>query len=309
MRFRRGKTYANVPRRRQATPDGMVEDRPLSTFRRNRTLVGSISARVSSANELGGDLRSPRAHVHHLNAHRRRLGSTLAMVMLASGALLWLLYEFTASVHISPTSGGLIVQNERYDRAINDYLNGRPLERLRSLLNEKALEEYLAQVTPEVSEVRINGASGLATSHFDLTFRKPVAGWLINSQQYYVDKNGVPFRLNYFERPIVKIVDQSGIPQTTGTPVASGRFLNYVGRAVELARLSNLIVEQAIIPANTTRQIELRIAKHNYPIKLSLDRVVGEQIEDMVKAIQYFDGRQITPQYIDVRVSGKAYYR
>jgi hypothetical protein len=309
-----GKQSADLPRRRMrdATQGGERKPQPQnnnSVFRRNRTLVGSLSARVSSVNELGGDLISPRAHAHHLSAHRRRLGTTLVIVLLAVAGLIWLLYEFTAGIQVSPTDNGLVIQQSRYQHAIDDYFAGHPLERIRSLLNEQQLNMYITQVTPEVSILRSNGAAGVATSQFDITFRRPVASWLINSQQYYVDKDGVSFQVNYFDRPTVKIIDQSGVPQTTGTTVASSRFLHFVGRVVDMAKTYGLTVEQAIIPANTTRQIEIKVAQHNYPIKLSLDRPVGEQAEDMSRAIAYLDAHSMKPQYVDVRVSGKAYYK
>ena len=280
-----------------------------SLFKRNRTLVGSLSASVSSASELQGDLRSPRAHVHHLTAHRRRLTSILFVVIALASVLTWLLYEFTAGISVTPSVSSVIIQPDRYSRAINDYFGLHPIERLRFVTNDEQLSNYLHQALPEVETAHVTGSAGFATSHFELTFRQPVAGWLIGSNQYYVDKDGVAFQQNYFEQPSVKIIDQSGVPQTTGTAVASGRFLRFVGRTVDLARASGLIVEQAIIPSGTTRQVEVKVAGRPYPVKLSLDRPVGEQVEDMQRAISFFDSKKQTPQYIDVRVSGKAFYR
>ena len=308
------KKKPDIPRRRQGQTDADMQQRQAentakSVFRRNRTLVGSSSASISSANELGGDLRSPRAHVHHLSAHRRRLGTMLAVVIFGAAALMWLLYEFTAFVHVSASDGSVAINEQRYQQAINNYFASRPGERLRVFLDEKELTRYLAQQTPEVVSVHTNGASGIATSQFDIVLRQPVAGWLINSQQYYVDKDGISFQTNYYDPPAVRIVDQSGVPQSTGSAVASSRFLRFVGRTVDLAKGTGLAIEQALIPAGTTRQIEVRLAQHNYPIKLSLDRSVGEQVEDMQRAVAYFDARGQKPQYIDVRVSGKAYYR
>lgn len=308
------KKKAEIPRRRQVDASRVdsqkQEERAgKALFKRNRTLVGSLSSSVNSVNELGGDLRSPRTHVHHLSAHRRKLSSMLFTVLIIAGSLVWLLYEFTAFTHVSPSDSSIAINQQRYQRAINEYLASRPGERLRMLLNEQELTQYLSQATPEVGAVHVKGAAGIATSQIDIDFRRPVAGWLINSKQHYVDKDGMSFQTNYYERPTVRIVDQSGVPQTTGTTVASSRFLRFVGRAVELARGSGLTVEQALIPLGTTRQIELRLAQRSYPIKLSLDRPVGEQVEDMQRAVAYFDTRGIKPQYIDVRVSGKAYYK
>jgi len=277
-------------------------------FRRNRTLVGSLSSDVRSASELSGGLRSPRTHAHQLTAHRRLLMSIFVIVVAGACLLTWLLYEFTADISVSATEG-ISIDSTRYEKAINDYFAAHPIERLRFALDEQALTAYLTEAVPEVATVQESGTAGFATGQFDLTFRRPVASWLINSREYYVDESGVPFQMNYYDKPSVKIIDQSGIPESAGTAIASSRFLGFVGRTVTLAKSDGLIVTQAIIPAQTTHQIEVIVAGHKYPIKFSLDRPVGEQVEDMKNALQYFDRHHLHPKYIDVRVSGEAYYR
>lgn len=293
----------------QETDEKRSKRRGQQLFRRNRTLVGSLSPQVHSASELNGDLRSPRAHVHHLTAHRRKLTTVFLVVIIGACSLTWLLYEFTAGIHVSPTASGIVINEQRYQKAISDYFAMHPLERLRFMLNDKELTSYLATVVPEISSAVTNGTVGFATSQFDLTFRQPVAGWLIGSKQYYVDQDGVSFLVNYFEQPQVKIVDQSGVPQTTGTTVASSRFLRFIGKTVTLAKADGLVVNQAIIPVGTTHQVEVIVAGHTYPVKMSLDRPVGEQVEDMSHALRYLDARGQQPSYIDIRVSGKAYYK
>lgn len=307
------KKHDTVPRRRlrDLQDEKRQESANRTLFQRNRTLVGSISPLISSANELNASLQSPRAHSHHLVAHRRRLSGLFVMFVLGAMSLTWFLYEFTAGIHIAPVGVNSVdIQTERYVRAITDYLAARPLERMRILTNKEQLVEYLRQIVPEVSDVHRIGSGGFASTRYEIVFRKPVASWLIGSNLYFVDKNGVPFRVNYFEDPKVKIVDNSGVPQVAGTVIASSNFLRFVGMAVDTARLFGMQVKQATIPENTTRQIELRIAKHPYPIKLSLDRPVGEQVEDMKMAVDYLKKKRIVPkQYLDVRVSGKAYYK
>lgn len=309
------KKQPDVPRRRMRVDDSSNETRqPLgrpggNLFKRNRTLVGSLSSTVSSANELGGDLQSPRTHVHHLTAHRRRLGSILTIVLVLAGVLMWFLYEFTAFMSIGASAGSTSVPAERYKVLINEYLAARPIERLRPFLNEEHLQKHMANIAPEVESISASGSAGIATTQFDIVFRKPVASWLIGSTQYYVDKDGISFRTNYFERPTVRIADQSGVPQTSGAAVASSRFLQFVGRAVELSAQNGLVIEQAVIPQNTTRQIEVRLTGRPYPIKLSLDRPVGEQVEDMKNSVRFFDENKLTPSYVDIRVSGKAFYK
>ena len=68
-------------------------------------------------------------------------------------------------------------------------------------------------------------------------------------------------------------------------------------------------MQQVIIPASTTRQVELRIKKVSYPVKFSVDRPAGEQTEDMARVIKYLKSKGVNPDYVDVRVSGKAFYK
>lgn len=303
------KQQSEQPRRRQSSENQAAAESQRALFKRNRTLTGSSSANVVSATELSGDFRSPRAHAHHLSAHRRRLSTVLTFVLIAIVLLMWLLYEFTATVRVAPTDSSAMIETDRYQKIIDDYYSVHPIERLRLLTNDKLLSEHVRREAPEIETVRVAGSAGFATSQFDLVLRKPIASWLIGTTQYYVDKDGVAFQRNYFEQPVVKIIDQSGVPQTAGTTVASSRFLSFVGRAVSIGNRYGLVVEQAILPSGTTRQIELKVAGHPYPAKLSLDRPVGEQIEDLQRTIAYLDGKKIVPQYVDIRVSGRAFYQ
>lgn len=313
MRQQWGKNSESAPKRRYFNTKLLrgrkrANSKGQSPFRRNRTIVGSLSSDVNSINELAGGIHSPRTHAHRLTAHRRSLLYLLTSVILLAALLTWLLYELTASVTVASPIG-IQIESARYTTAINDYLDAHPMERLRFVLNDSNLTKYLTQTVPEVASVTENSLSGFASSQFDITFRHPIASWLIGQTQYYVDENGVPFKMNYYNKPSVKILDQSGVPETTGDSVASSRFLEFVGRTVTLAKADNLEVAQAIIPPDTTHQIEVIVTGRSYPIKMSLDRPVGGQVEDMMNAIKYFDTHSIHPAYVDVRVSGEAYYK
>lgn len=309
----------SVPRRRQSPTAGSARREAAdrmgaasesnTTFRRNRTLTGSLSSRVSSVNERQADLKSPRIHIHDLTKQRRTIGSVLAATIIVCIAIGGLLLQFTARPVAAAADGSISLQHDRYEKIIDEYLSRHPVERLRFVLNEARLNEYVQQRLPEVSRVNAGGAAGFGAGEFQVSVRSPLVSWMIGSSQYFVDASGVSFQKNYYDAPTVKIVDRSGVEQTAGMAIASSRFLNFVGRSVSTAKNYGLIVEQAIIPQGTTRQIELRAAGHEYPVKLSLDRSVGEQVEDMNRAITFLENKNIRPQYIDVRVSGKAFYK
>lgn len=310
--FHRKKTPDITPRRRLVdTPRNSrpsLLEQQSNLFKRNRTLTGSISSQVASATEANGALKSSRVHAHELTHQRRRIGVVLLFVVAAAALVTILLTQLTATVTVAiPQVKSL--DTSTYEQDIQQYLTEHPFERLRFALDLGRLTEYLRAKAPEVDTVTDVTPGGLGTTQISLRLRTPIVGWKIGDKQYYVDARGVSFSKNYLSPPAVTIVDQSGVQLAQGSAVASNRFLSYVGRTVALAREQKLEVQQVIIPLGTTREIELHIKGYSYPVRLSIDRGVGEQVEDMARAIQYFTRTGQTPQYIDVRVANKAYYR
>lgn len=305
----------DLPRRRQNTSEssGASEHHPTldsgsEIFRRNRTLTGSLSSNVwSAANESSSHLKSARVQAHELTEHRRRLGGILLVAALAVGMLFFLLWQFTATIRIVTPGLQQPITVAPYESAIQKYYGQHPFERFRFAVNQEQLTKFVQQTLPEVQAVALS-SGGFTHATVHLTVRQPVAGWKIGSGQYYVDAQGVSFTRNYYPAPAVQIIDHSGVPLESGKAIASNRFLSYVGRTVALSADHAITVEQVVIPAGTTRQLEIHLRGMPYPVKLVIDRPVGEQVEDMARAIAYFKAKRHTPQYIDVRVSGKAFY-
>lgn len=313
MKMLKRKKQSELPRRRRTSGDRTLSDETQVSsdiFRRNRTLTGTTSNRLNSS---GGstDLRSPRVKAHNLASVRRKVFGVLVIVILSAGLLWWLISQFTAIpvVSVLDTSISKSVDTSKYEKSIQSYLESNPLGRLQFMLDKNSLSSYVSTDLAEVESVEQKGASGIGQTDFAITMRKPVAGWSIGDKQYYVDASGVPFDINYFDKPKVQIIDESGIALNEGVAIASNRFLSFVGRVVSLSSSSGYAVTEAILPEGTTRQLEVRLQGVVPLVKLSIDRPVAKQIEDMSRAVKYFNDRGQSPQYIDVRVSGKAFYR
>lgn len=256
-------------------------------------------------------MESPRTKAHHLAMQRRKIGVVLLIVVLIATIIFGLLMQFTARVTIgvSDSSISSVIDKTRYESVINDYLSSNPLERLRFALNQSRLSDYLIQKLPEVDSLASVQLGKIGETNFILTMRRPVAGWTIGNKQYYVDAKGIAFEHNYYLNPGVEIVDQSGVGIQDGLAIASNRFLGFVGKVVAQSKTSGYTVVQAIIPQDTTRQLEVKLQNVVPLVKLSVDRPVGEQVEDMSRALQYLASHGMNPSYVDVRVSGKAFYK
>jgi hypothetical protein len=300
--FRRSKTEQALPPRR-ASQSAPLNDG--ASFQRGRTLSSMRGAVYEHSAE------SDRARAHLLAERRRRVAFIFLIVLSGIVLITLLISQMTANVLVSTTDTALTrqVDDSRYIATINDYLAVHPVERLRFALNDQALTDYVAAKWPEVSSVRQAPLTTFTVTTFRLTFRHPVAGWQINSQQYYVDSTGVAFENNYFAAPTVQIVDQSGAVPNAGSEVTSIRFLSFVGRVVSQAAGRGYTVNKATLPVGTTRELDIQMNGVGPYVKLSIDRGAAEQIEDMDNALKYFASHGVGPKYVDVRVSGRAYYQ
>ncbi len=317
MKLRRSKgDGADTPvrRRQQADEQARPSAEDLSNryaFRRNRTLTGSSSAQVASSNELNAELRSPRAHVHHLTALRRRLLATFAGVILVAFGLYLLLSQLVASATIQMAGIGVLPGDDQaaYHKALDSYYAARPAERLRFLLDERMLLAHIQSDRPEVKSVYVEPGEGIGEASVRLVSRKPIARWNLSGNNQYVDSDGVVFGRNYYNDPGLQIVDNSGIQASSNRLVASNRFLGFVGRVIAKSSANGLSVETVTIPTLTTRQIVLTLKGKTTQYKLSVDRSAGQQVEDIVHIDRYLAAKGLKPGYVDVRISGKAFYK
>jgi hypothetical protein len=314
MMFSRKKQNNTPGRRREGSPTkqrARADDLDARySFRRNRTLTGSLSSDVASVGEHRAELKSSRVHAHGLKRHRRHLGLLLTGVAITGLALLVLIYQSIALVHISSLAPKGI-DTALYQSKIQEYLTIHPFERSRLFLDTNALGAYLqANGCPEVLSVLPETRfDGIGTSQLTLEFRKAVVTWTTGSQHLYVDENGVAFTRHYYPDPAVKVVDKTGIQSQNNQVLASNRFLGYIGMIIGAMRQYDYTVTSVILPEATTRQIAINIEGHAYPIKFSVDRAVGEQAEDAARSIRYLDSKGVSPEYLDVRISGKAFYK
>ncbi len=281
-------------------------------FRRNRTLTGSSSANVASSGELNAELKSPRAHVHHLTSLRRRLFFYFSCISIAALGLYLLVSQLVASttITVAGMSGSLSASDtSAYQKAADTYYAARPVERLRFILNEDAFVRHIQASRPETQSVRVEQGSALGEASVVIIARQPIARWDIGGSNQYVDGDGVVFSRNYFEDPSLQIVDNSGLQTDSNRLVASNRFLGFVGRVIAKSQAQRLSITKVTIPALTTRQVSVTVAGQATEYKLSVDRSAGEQVEDMARITRYMAAQNLKPGYVDVRISGKAYYR
>ena len=289
-----------------------VDELTTNPFKRGVTLTGSSSADISSVSakaESNSAIISPRAKAHQLAYRRRKLRFALFISVLILAVCGFLLQQYTVTGFFNAQSDSSIQLSSEYETSLMSYYAARPVERFRFALNKVSLSSYMSQRHPEIKEIQLDGSGGIGVTRFILSLRSPVAVWSIGDNLRYVDSDGKTFTKNYFKTPSVKIIDSYGDRQSNGSVVTSNRFLSIVGQVVGMSKKVELVVERVEIPPTTTRQIAVYIKGRSYPTRMTIDRPVNEQVSDMSQSIAWMDINYPKPEYIDVRVPGRAFYK
>ena len=251
---------------------------------------------------------SERSENQKLVIRRRKLGAFFMILAIFISLISIFLFQFISKVSV--VSNGSKSQNlSKYEKSVEEYLNINPSERILSNLNKNALLESLQKDYPEVLSISDIKFNGLTSYKIYLDFRKPVASWLVDGKEFFVDSEGVSFSINNFERPSLNIIDDSGAIVSNGKNVASSSFFSFIGKLVSAANKHGLEVSKIRIPPLSLRQVEVSVKGVSYFARMSTADSAEGQIINFKKAIEYFRTHKISPNYIDLRIEGKGYYK
>ena len=300
--FSEKKSESNLSRReiaarRQAK---IYEDLPTQSYRRNRTLNSRQTISPLEASE--------RLEAHELVKKRRSVARRLFMTAVGLAIIVSLLFQLTIDISIQTPDMKSSNSSKKYVAALNEYYSAHPAERFRFFLNNNDLKQFFLQKAPEVKNIRIEG-DFLARSAVKLTFRQPVAQWSSGGKVYFVDDGGVTFEQNYFDAPAVAVRDESGLPTRGGQEVINRQFLSFLGQAVSAFAQYKIKVSEATLPASTVRQVWFKVEGRATQVRMTVDRSAQSQVKQAIIALEYLGKTGSVPEYIDVRVDQRSFYK
>lgn len=108
---------------------------------------------------------------------------------------------------------------------------------------------------------------------------------------------------SFVKEPTVAIVDENA-----GNNV-SQRVKDFVYDLEGDLSAYGLAIDHVSLPLQKARELRIFIINRGEYYKMSLDRGSAVQAEDLSRMVKYLDNNGIAPEYVDLRVSGKAYYK
>lgn len=267
---------------------------------------GAFRRGVTISNREWG--KSERVQEHKLIVRRRKLGVFFVSIAVASVLMIIFLLQFISKVSVS--ANGVSNNNlEKYKTSIENYFSANPSERFKPNLNKKALISKIQNDNPEILDISNINLNGITSYNFELSFRKPVASWNAEGKELFVDSEGVSFSTTLFDKPTLAIIDDSGLTVSNGKNVASSSFFSFVGKLVAAANNNGLEITKIRIPPASLRQVEVSVSGVKYYAKMSTSESAEGQIANFKTAINYFATHKISPNYVDLRIEGKGYYK
>lgn len=99
------------------------------------------------------------------------------------------------------------------------------------------------------------------------------------------------------------------IVDETGRGDISTRMKEYISRLEQDFQDLGYTITRVTLPAGTSRELYVDLAGVDGYFKVNIDRDAAVSAEDAERMIRYLREREIKPEYVDVRIAGKAYYK
>lgn len=83
----------------------------------------------------------------------------------------------------------------------------------------------------------------------------------------------------------------------------------FVARLEKDVQAKNLELARVSLPQGKAREVDVFLVGRGEYYRLSIERGSAEQAEDMERVIRYLKQKELRAEYVDLRVSGRAYYK
>jgi cell division septal protein FtsQ len=139
-----------------------------------------------------------------------------------------------------------------------------------------------------------------------VTQKQPALGWSTGNQNYLLDRDGTVIGSLPSGSTLQVVVDGSNLPVQKGQQVVTASFVTFCNEL--LADLpSTGLKATGLRVQDTTFDLYVQTNK-NYQLIFDTTRPAADEVADLKTVLATLAGK-VPSQYIDMRISGKAYYQ
>jgi len=282
-----------------------INDIPTSQVRRSSLNQGSAPKKTKS---------KPSRSL--FKAFLSRIGVLVLIIILG-----FVLYRVTTlstqtSVKVVPNDYQLLLRDPAvYQQTAEQYLSKSVLNRSKLTVNSTGLANEMLKKYPELAFAGLS-LSVISNQPVLLIEAAPTALILSSSSGVYaIGYNGKALA-STDEIPSVKsmripkVGDSSGLLIEPGQQALSSTHVNFIANVIKILGAKNIKVTSVNIN-NASSELDININSKPYIVKLNLQsNTPKEQVGTLIATLKQLQKENIEPsKYIDVRVSGRAYYQ
>ncbi len=179
-------------------------------------------------------------------------------------------------------------------------------------LDENGIKSSLAKEFPEVADVSVELPLLGQTPTVRLNISKPALFLASGGQTYIVDSQGrVAGRATDLPqiKNLITVTDQSGFNAEPGKQVLSTAEISFIEVVIAQAKHGSVPIKSLTLPP-LAAELDLRSSDRGYYVKFFMGGDALQQAGQYLAARHNFDQTGGQPgQYLDVRVSGKIFYK
>ena len=246
----------------------------------------------------------------------RNLPSLVALVVMSLSVLYCLGLSTNPKVVVSTSSPQSVVLRDKseYEQGAQQILQQSILSRTKFTINSGNFEKAFQAAFPEVGDVSI--ALPLVSRRPIVTISTAQPQLLLTAQSkvYVLDRRGTVIMLandlNSLTRQSLPVVnDQSGLSVSVGKTVLPAEDIQFITTVLAQLKAKQVTAQTITLPT-TAHEVDIKPADQPYFVKFNVDTDAREAAGSYLAAKQKLEQTQSVPaQYIDVRVSGRAYYQ
>ena len=210
-----------------------------------------------------------------------------------------------------------IIRSETYQKAARDLFGGSLMNANKLTVNTAEIATVLQRQFPELRTVSV---SLPVLGRQPVLYVQPVTPQLViqtkHSGAFVLDSNGRAFaavadlrQLQKQKNTLPIITDQTDVDSTIGNVVLPRDSVQFIAEIAAQLRAKQIATETWTLPAGSS-ELEVKIANTPYFVKFNLQGKAREQAGTFLALHQYLGSQNVVPgQYIDARVTGRAYYK
>lgn len=200
--------------------------------------------------------------------------------------------------------------NGEYLSTIDTYFGEKPLSTSKIFFNKSDLENYIIDKHPEVRAISYKSAL-IGKDNIEFATKEPTFIWQTDKTKYYGDEDGVIYEEagSVSNGDLLEIRDGAKLDSQPGDKVASSNLLEYVDEIKSELANRSINIEYFSLPS-TSREVHVHLEGKPFYVKMSIDRSVVGQSEELFKTLNYLESsNKAIKEYVDLRTEDRAYYR